>query len=407
MIFFKTILNIREVLYPLLLWILIFVIFWMFSWFYNEPVDTFVYLVPLFVIVSIYLGFKFNVYDEQKNFRLKKSNFFLTTALMGFFSVIYYLIKNLKNLGKDLSEVRADHLENVKIGLQDTLYSIFFPFLIISFIVANFNNLKHKNVINIFAFLSCLIFIPINGGRVNFIVFGSLYASIYLFKNHDVIIQNRIYFFLKFLALFVFTAIIGTIYGILRVSESTDKIINYLSTLNYINENALLFLLRLPNDIGIFVVLFIAVFYDYTGANVYYLHIFLNNSHKLNYLTYGFYNFNFLDRFNTINFLKVHNDIDNLYIPYDIKQNVWSTFIRDFSVDFGLLGSFFVLTLMSSLLFYSRNYISKSYSAQVLFFLLFAFLLITPFHSLFFLSRTYAIAFFLSLIGFLKFKLFK
>ena len=405
--FIKAIVNIREILYPLFLWIFIFAVYWSFSWFFNEPVDIFVHLMPLFFIISVYIGYRFHTYKRYKRnkpFQLNKKINFLIPGLLGVLSTIFYCYKNIGNIGRNLAEVREEHLESHQTGIQDTIYQFFFPLLIISFIVVNFNNLKQKIIINLMVIFSCLIFIPINGGRINFLIFGSLYGAMFFFKQHDSILRNWFKNLLKYFFYFMIFAIVVSVYGILRISEDSSQIVSYLSTLQYVKNDSLMSLLQLPNNIGIFIILFITVIYDYTGGNVYYLNIFINNFHKINYRTYGFYNFNFLDRFQIIDFNKAHDDIDKLYLRYDIKQNVWATFVRDFSIDFGLFGTFLVLIIISSIMFDARKYLAKSYSAQVLFFLLFAFLLFSPFHSLFYLTRVYGITFFIALVGFFRFK---
>lgn len=405
--FVKSITDVREIFYPLFFWIFIFVIYWSFSWFFIEPVDSFIYLIPIFVILSIYISFKFSTYKIYKPFGLNKKNTFLIPSLLGFGSVIFYWLQNINNFGRDLAEVRQEHLENANVGIQDTIYSFLFPLLIYSFIVVNFNNLKYKKTINLLVIFSCVIFIPINGGRINFLVFGTLYAAIFFFNNHEKIIKKWFLNLVKFILYFIVLSFISSLYGLVRISEDNSQVLNNLYTLQYINNDVLMGLLKLPNNIGLFIIFFINIFYDYTGGIVYYLNIFLDNFYKIDYRTYGFYNFNFLDRFETINFTKSHDDIDNLYLPYDIRHNVWASFIRDFMIDFGLIGTFLVLIILSSIMFHARKYIAQSYSAQVLFFLLFAFLIFTPFHSLFYLTRVYGITFFIALFGFFRFKLFR
>ena len=404
--FFKAIANIREIFFPMFLWAFMFAIYWGFSWFFNEPVTPLVYLMPVFLALAIYIAYRLQGYTNyDKPFRLDKNKNFFIMALLGTLTVVFIFYKNLGNLGRDLADVREEHLENaINGGLEDTLYSIFFPLLIISFIVVNFNNLKYKILINCFVIFSCVAFIPINGGRINFLVFGALYGAIALFKNFESIRKKKIKNLLKFVLYFIVACVLGSFYGIARTGKDNDQIVGYLYTLKYVNKDVLIALLKVPYNAGLILILFITAFYDYTGGNVYYLGIFIDNFHKIDYRTYGFYNFIFLDRFQIIDANKAHEDIDKLYLPYDIVQNVWATAIRDFAIDFGLIGTFIAIMLLCSLMFNARKYLHRSYSAQVIFFLLFAFLLFSPFHSLFFLTRVYGITLLIAIIGFLRFK---
>ncbi len=404
--FIKAIFNIREIFFPLFLWVFIFIIYWSFSWFFNQPVNPIVYLMPVFFAFSLYVSFsitsKYLVYNEP--FGVKKNRNYLIPSLIGFLTVLIQFSSNLGNLGKDLSQIREGFQENFQNGFQETLFSYLFPLILFSFIVVNFNNLKNKKVINILVLLSCIAFIPINGGRVNFLVFGSVYGAIFLFKKFESIKKSYIKSLMKFLFLFILVAILGSLYGVLRTGKDNDQLVTALSKIQHINSDVLFYLSRIPYNIGIIIIVFINTFYDYTGGNVYYLSIFIDEFHKINFRTYGFYNFNFLDRLKIIDWMKTHDEIDKLYLNYDIKYNVWASFVRDFAIDFGIVGSFVVLILLGSLMFHTRKYLNQSHSAQVLFFLIFGFLLFSPFHSLFFVTRVYGITFFISLVLFVRFK---
>lgn len=404
----RSCITIREIFFPMMSWGLIFIVYWAFSWFFNEPVDLYVYIIPIAFIFCVYLGFILNNnYITYEKIKLVKRINFLALSIIGFSTVILQLYLNRTNLNLDLATVRENHQEFSQVGIHDTLYSLLFPLLLISFILVNFNDLKYKKFINIIVLISCIAFIPINGGRVNFLVFGALYMSIKFYKEFHFIKQSLASSIFKFMGLFLLVSVLSSVFGVLRTGKDSEQIINYLSTLQHIDNNVLNSLSTLPYNMGFIIILFINTFYDYTGGNVYYLDIFLKEFHKIDYRTFGFYNFNFLDRFKIINWNKTHDDIDNLYLNHDIKYNVWATFVRDFSIDFGIFGTFIVLTILSFIMFNSRKYITRSYSAQALFFIIFAFLLFSPFHSLFFLTRAYGVAFCICIILFFRFKLIK
>lgn len=404
--FGKSIFNVREIFFPLFVWVFIFVIYWSFTWFFNEPINPVVYGIPLLFAICVYAGYLTSgYYNPYYNIiGIKKNRNYLILTLVGFSTVVLQFLVNIGNLGKNLSQIREEHQDNMQSGIQDTLYSFLFPLLIFAFIVVNFNNLKHKKAVNIFVLLSCFAFIPINGGRLNFLLFGTLYSSVYLFRNFHRLKKYYIKNLLKFLLIIFVMAILGSFYGILRTGKDNEQLVNYLSTIQHINNDTLFYLSGMPYNIGLVVIVFINTFYDYTGGTVYYLSIFIDEFHKIDYRTYGFYNFNFLDRLQIIDWLKTHDDIDKLYLNYDIKYNVWATFVRDFAIDFGIVGSFVVLILLTALMFHARKYLNQSHSAQVLFFLIFGFLLFSPFHSLFLVTRVYGITFFISLILFVRFK---
>lgn len=403
--FLRATLTIRELFFPLIAWAMIYVTYWSFAWFFNEPVNPLVYIMPFAFILSVYFGYCINhKYISFNEIHLQKKVNFLLLALVGFSTVLFQLYLKRANLEMDLASIREQHQEFSQSGLQDTLYSLFFPLVIVSFIVVNFNNLKHKRLVNIVVLSSCIAFIPINGGRVNFLIFGSLYIAIYVHKNFYKIKANLFKNLLRFIAYFIATAIFGSVYGFIRTGNETVQLANYLSTLQHIDSQTLHSLSLLPYNIGFIIIAFINTFYDYTGGNVYYLSIFLDEFHKIEYRTFGFYNFNFLDRFHLIDWNKTHDDIDGLYINHDIKYNVWATFIRDFSIDFGVVGTFIVLVILSSIMFQARKYLHKSYSAQSLYFIIFAFLIFSPFHSLFFLTRAYGVAFIMCSLLFVRYK---
>jgi len=199
--------------------------------------------------------------------------------------------------------------------------------------------------------LSCCAFIPITGGRGNFIIIGSISAGLYIFKNFEKLKRNKVKNFFKFIGLFAVGVFLGAIFSISRIGADKDVLISSFYRLQFVSNSGLKSVLSLPYGIGLTLASFIFAFYDYTGGNVYYLSIYLDNYEKIPYNTDGVYNFSVLNKFSNINWNKTHDAVDGLYLKYDIKYNVWSTSIRDFSVDFGVIGAFVFVFLLALLFF--------------------------------------------------------
>lgn len=401
--FFK-ILKINEILFTFSSWVLIFVIYFSFSWFFDEPVTYRVYLVPIGFALAIYIGYLLNSYssNEIPYEPVQKKNYALLFSLIGFVGVVILFLMNRDNVGKDIAEIRDQHRESYKAGFADSIFTSLFPLHIIAFIIANYNNLKYKFVINIITLLSCIAFIPINGGRVFILVFGCIYATIFLMKNFEKVRQRIFVFFLRVILIFILFSFLGAAFTILRIGAESTNIFNSISQYKFVNYSAAKNLTQIPNNVGIGLVMIIFSFYDYTGGCVFYLDIFLREMDKIETWTYGLYNFNYFDKFGLIDFMKVHDSIDKLYTNYDVQYNVWAGFVRDFYADFRLTGTFIFVVILSRLMFNAKKYLSQSYSAQVLYFMTFAAFLFSPFHSLFYITRTYGLAYVIALIIFLR-----
>ena len=406
----KSFLSVRELFFPLISWFFIFLAFFSFSWFFNEPVNPIIYLLVLAFLLCSYLGYYFvGRYDDYSKIEIKKKLKFnvLLPAILGCIPVLIYFTSSLGNIGKNLSSIREEHFEQgVKSGIEN-VYILTFPIFIISFILANFNNLRYKWIINLLALFTCLAFIPINGGRTNFLIFINIYMAIYLFKNFDKLKKRPVSYFFKFCGLFLLMIIAFSIFSITRVGAENENMIANFNRLKFINSGALNNLAKIPNGVGVILAIFIYVFYDYTGGNVYYFSIFYDNADKLNAHTYGIYNFSLFERFTTISWADTHFKIDKLYLKSDIKYNVWATALRDLYVDFGFTGTFIFVFILSVLFFSSRKFLYQSYSAQSVFFLSFAFFLFAPFHSIFYITPIYGLAFIISIVLFFRFLIFK
>ncbi|GAB3930524.1 O-antigen polymerase [Larkinella terrae] len=401
----KNFIKIRELFFPLAAWAFIFVIYFSFTWLFNEPINVLTLFLPVIFLFFLYLGYITTKKSYDNPVQIKKDFNLLIFAIIGFIPVCIYFFSSIDNLGKELAEIREEHMEQASGDFKDSIYNLLFPLLIFSFIICNFNNLKYKIFVNILTILSCLAFIPINGGRINFIIFSCLYLAIYFHKNFELIKKSYLKYFGKFTLAMLVISILGAMFTIMRTGVEGDTQVNFMSKLPHINNEALNYLGG--SQFGIILIFFINTFYDYTGGCVYYLSIFTDTSDKISYLTYGFYNFNFLDRFGVINWMKVHDDIDHLYYDYDIRYNVWATSIRDLSIDFGLVGSFLFIFFMSKLMFVSKRYLDRSKSAQLVYFMAFAFFLFSPFHSMFYLTKAYGLGFILAIILLVRYKLKK
>jgi len=304
-----------------------------------------------------------------------------------------------------VATIRDERFEsNTGNVFYDTLYIFLFPLFYISFIWVNFNNLKYKRLINFLALLTCIAFVPINGGRTNFILFGVLYLGIYMVKNFEKLKKHALKSFLKFTGMFFLLVVLAVLFSVVRLGSNNDELITNFYRLQFIQNSALNWLLSIPNGVGAVLGIFIYTFYDYTGGVIYYLSIFYTNSDKISQRTYGAYNFSVFDRFVDINWIKTHDSIDNLYLNSDIEYNVWASSFRDLYVDFGFAGGFIFTFIMALIMFNARKYLYESYAAQVVFFQLLAYFLFAPFHSMFFISPFYGLTFVVSLIMFYRYK---
>jgi hypothetical protein len=403
----RSFLNVSELFFPMLAWLFIFIIYFSFSWFFDESLDPWVYFIPFLFLFVLYLGYYFvggyKTYDDSV-FSKRHLNL-LIPAIIGFIPVVVLLINKAGNLDKELATIREEHLNEGSNDIVESIYTYLFPLLLLSFILVNFNNLKYKVIINILAILSCFAFIPINGGRVNFLIFIAVYIGLFTFKNFKKLKENIFINFLKFIGLFFVAILLGAIFSIARLGSNSEDLVTGFYRLQFVSNSGLNFLLQLPDGIGTSLATFIYTFYDYTGGCVYYYSVFFDNAEKLNYHTYGVYNFSIFIRATDVDWNKTHERIDNLYLKSDIKYNVWAGALRDFTVDFGFIGAFVAFFMLSLLLFYSRKFLDKSYSAQLVFFLLLAFFLFAPFHSLFYIDRYYQVAFVISLLLFIRHRL--
>lgn len=402
---FKSYWLVSELFLTFISWGLIIFIQLAFSWFFVEKIILLTYLLPILLLVVFYASHKSCAGYIVNNYHinLKKSINILWPSILAFATVVFIFIDYVGNFNKELSAIREVGIESSKGSYKDALYIFIFPVLILTFIVANYNDLKHKKFINILALLSCFAFIPINGGRINFLLFGILYFAINFTKDFTNFKKNIFKNILKYIGIILLVIIIVTAYSTLRTGADNQDLVNHISKFQYINSNALTSLEKVPY--GLVLIIIIITFYDYTGSNIFHLSIFVDNFDKINYHTYGFYQFNILDIFNIINFKKTHDDIDRLYLNYDINHNVWASIFRDTIVDFGYIGSYIFLFSMGIVLFKTRKYISKSYSAQILYFLTLIFFIFSPYHSFFYVTNVYGTAYLFAIILFIRFKL--
>ncbi len=405
--FFKACFSIRELYFTILSWVLIVIIQLTFSWFFIQEVNFITYLFPLSLIFVLYIGYLFSgkYYIFQGTTVKNNLNVFvLWSSIIAFGTVLFKFIDFIGNFSKDLSAIREERLNYIG-NYKDTLYVLLFFLLVFSFIIANFNNLKYKKIVNVLALLSCVAFIPINGGRVNFLIFGTLYICIYTFKNFEVIKKNIIKRFLFFILTILLISIVMTYFSTLRLGADNTELVNHLNSLQYINSSAVNELNKL--SYGVYLIIFISTLYDYTGSNIYHLSIFVENLDKFSHVGFGVYQFNFLIKFNIIDYDKIHDDIDSLYVKHGINHNIWATSFRETITDFGILGSYIYVFILALILFKVRKYIAFSYSAQILYFLTLSFFIFSPFHSIFYISSSYGFAYISAIFLFIFRNFFK
>jgi len=403
---FRVFKSVGELYFVLIAWSFMMIIYFSFAWFFISTLSPITYFMPVFFLLSMYAGYlvsgRYTVYEGRTENERHRKMVLLIPALIGIIPVIIiFLAKG--NTGANISTIRETHAEG-KSGASDTigytLLMFMYPLLLFSFILSNFNNLKYKLYINLLAIFACVCFIWIDGGRENFIIFGGLYSSIYFYKNFDTIKKNTFKFFFKLTWVFLLICVVAVLYSLLRLDKEGSVLVSHLLTLKYINSDAITSMSRL--SFGIPLIVMISTVYDYTGSNISNLDIYILNSQNIN-LGYGFYQFNFLDKFGIIDREKTHDLVDAIYLKYDISYNVWATSLRDLMIDFGVTGSFIFIFVLAYIMFKARQNFKKSYFVQCLFFLLFAFFLFSPFHSLFYMSRPYCVAFIIAFCGSFKY----
>lgn len=394
-----------ELFFTLRVWLFIVIIYLSFIWLYNTSLSFWGWMMPVFFLISMYIGYALNgkYYVVTDQITVKRKINFLILSLIGLVPVLLLFLER-GSFDKNISDLRDDHFDQgVAANFKDTMLTFMFPLVIISFILVNFNNLRHKKLVNLIAVIASLLSTRINGGRDLFLVFGMLFVSIYFFKNFNKLKQKAGSYIIKGFLLFIAICIAATVFSTMRTNKENDVLLNYMMKLKYLNSSALVSLNSYKY--GFALILLIVTIYDYTGANLSHLDIYLSNVDKVD-KTFGFYQFNFLDRLHLINIKQVHDLVDSFYVNYGIYNNVWATSLRDMMIEFGLIGSFMSIVILSWLLFFAKKYIHKSYSAQVVYIMTLSFFIFSPFHSIFYINRVFAFTFAAAIFMFLRFLFF-
>ncbi|MEA5139285.1 O-antigen polymerase [Arcicella rigui] len=354
-------------------------------------------MMMVYKFLTTKLKFKLDVLNHPHK---AKYNLIIFLYFLGAVTCIPLLLENQSNLGKDWSEIREYHLENRSGG--GGLYTINFlasPLIFVPYIILSFSKVRaHRVIANTVAAFISFSFIFITGGRVHFIVFGLFFLAIYLLNNRVVIFKRMVSFLIKFILFFILIVILGSLLTLARNTADTSRLMEVYLSLNNVKVDVATTLLQYEWGAIVFVMLTQA--FEYVGQCLIFFSMYFDN-YEMVPMSYGFYEFNFLDRFGIINWLDVHDKIDYIYsAKFGIFHNVWGTIFRDMIVDFGIFGSLIFLFLLLYLFRLSLKYMNTFLSAQVLYIFLFSLFLFSPFYSLMAI-RNFSLSFFCVFVWFL------
>lgn len=335
----------------------------------------------------------------QKRTKSKKT-IFLFCFILGVTSCIPLLINNTDNFNKDISDIRDQHHSFSDSGKNFFFTLNFFlsPLLLIPFIYFNlYGTSVIKVTINVTFLLISLLFIFLTGGRVHFIIFGLLIFSIFLRKNEALILKHWKLYISKFLLCFMLLIIIGSTITLIRSGQESSNLLNYYYNLEHLKVGSASSISK--TAFGETLLMVLVSSYDYTVQPIINYSTFLDN-HLSVPRTYGFYQFNYLDRLQQFDFMKIHDKIDNIYyVKSGINYNVWGTAFREFVVDFGMIGSLIFFIFLVFLFKKSLKYYEIFDSSKILYAIIFSILIFSPFYSLLSI-RIFSLTFLCALLWF-------